>query len=206
MDLLVLLNHTELFGGMSGKSKQFLADIAIPREISSGRVLFTEGEKGFALYLLGIGNIQLAKGTGSGKEIVVKVIQPGEVFGEVILFEKDQYPVSATAIKKSLLFVLPKHQFICLLDNRIFRNDFIMLLMKKQRYLTERLRNQQSQEVDARLAQFLRDHYGERDRIRPGISKKNLALSIGVAPERFSRLLFRLKKQGFLTWEEKEIV
>ncbi|MBD3344459.1 MAG: cyclic nucleotide-binding domain-containing protein [Chitinivibrionales bacterium] len=206
MDILLLLNHTDLFGGLSEKSKHLLADIAVPKEIAKGRMLFREGERGFALYLLGTGNIQLGKRTKDAGEVIVKVVRPGEVFGEVILFEQDRYPVTATAIKKSLLFVLPKHQMYCLLDNKSFRNDFFVLLMKKQRYLTERLRDQQSVDVDVRLAGFLKEHYGMKNRIVPGISKKAMASSIGVTPETLSRLLLRLKKQGVLVWEGKEIV
>ena len=203
--MLRMLDFTELFGGLSEKSKEMLAEIAIPKTVQKGETLFHEGDKGYALYILGNGNIQLTKSGGEDKEVVVRVIQQGEVFAEVILFEQDRYPVTATALKQSTVFILPKPQFYCLLDNPSFRNDFIVFLMHKQRYLTERLMHLQSHDAEHRLFLFLKDHYGTRERIVPGISKKDLAAAIGTTPETFSRILFRLKQDNLLQWEGKEI-
>lgn len=205
-DMLRMLDFTEMFGGLSEKSKITLSEIAIPKVLQKGEVLFHEGDKGFALYILGSGSVQLSKAGSEDKEVVVKIIQPGEVFAEVILFEKDCYPVTATALKISNVFILPKKQFLSLLDNPDFRNDFITLLMHKQRYLTERLMQVQSHEVDHRFFLFLKNHFGMKSRIVPGISKKDMAAVIGTTPETLSRLLFRLKQQDLLRWEGGEII
>jgi len=204
--MLKMLDFTEFFGGLSTKSKELLAEIAIPKTLDKGQVLFSEGDKGFALYILGSGSVQLSKSGSEDKEVVVKIVQPGEVFAEVILFEKDRYPVTATALKTCAVFILPKQQFYCLLDNHQFRNDFIVLLMHKQRYLTERLMQFQSHDVDRRFFLFLKSHYGIKDRIHPGLSKKDFAAAIGTTPETLSRLLLRLKQDNLLQWEGKEIV
>jgi CRP/FNR family transcriptional regulator len=206
MDMLRMLDFTELFGGLSDSSKKMLAEIAIPKNLNKGETLFSEGDQGFALYILGSGSIQLSKSGSDDKMIVVKIVQPGEVFAEVILFEKNCYPVSAVALKSGIVFILPKQQFYCLLENTSFRNDFIVLLMHKQRYLTERLMQVQSHEVDERFFLFLKNNYGQKDKITPGISKKDIAAAIGTTPETLSRLLFRLKQENFLQWEGKEMV
>lgn len=206
IDMLRMLDFTEMFGGLSEKSKKMLSEIAIPKNISKGNVLFNEGDKGFALYILGTGSIQLTKAGPEDKEIVVKIIKPGEVFGEVVLFEKDHYPVTAVALKNSTVFILPKQQFYCLLDNHDFRNDFIVFLMHKQRYLTERLMLIQAHDVDKRFIGFLKSQYGKKEKINPGMSKKEMAAAIGTTPETLSRLLLRLKQEGLLQWEGKEII
>ena len=205
MELLKLLASTDLFGGLSESSKKLLADIALPKELEKGAYLFHEGHKGYALYLLGRGSIQLTKAGPDARTVVVKTVQPGELFGEVILFEQDRYPVTAAAAKKSIVYLLPKHQFHCLLDHQRFRLEFLGLLMAKQRYLTERIRDLQSLDVEKRFFHYLREHFGDREHIVPGIAKKELAAAIGAAPETFSRLLLRLKKKGAATWEGDRI-
>lgn len=205
MDMLKMLTFTELFGGLSDKSRQMLADIAIPKKLQKGETLFHEGDRGFALYILGKGSIQLLKSGPEDKEVVVRVIRPGEVFAEVILFEQDKYPVTAVALEESAVFILPKHQFHCLLDNSSFRNDFIVLLMSKQRYLTERLMRSQSHDTEHRLCHFLKDHYGAKEKISPGMSRKAMAAAINTTPETFSRTLTCLKQNGLLLWEDKLI-
>lgn len=205
MDIIKLLEFTDLFGGLSDKSKKMIAEIAIPKEIDKGHVLFHEGEKGFAIYLLARGGVELSKAT-AGREVVIRVVQPGELFAEVILFEKDKYPVTARVLKKGIVLVLPKQQFHSLLGNETFRDDFIVLLMAKQRYLTERLKFLVSHDVDERFFLFLKQHFGTKERIVPGISKKDLASAIGTVPETLSRMLLRLKESGLASWEGKEIV
>jgi CRP-like cAMP-binding protein len=206
MDMLRMLDFTELFGGLSERSKKMLAEIAIPKRLQKGETLFHEGDKGFALYLMGHGSIQLVKSGPDTKEVVVKMIHPGEVFGEVILFEKDQYPVTATAVKDSTVFALPKHQFHCLLNDQSFRNDFIVLLMHKQRYLTERLMHFQSHSVEHRFYLVLKDQYGMKNQITPGMSKKEMAAAIGATPETLSRILANLKSSGMMVWEGGKIL
>jgi CRP/FNR family transcriptional regulator len=206
MNPFTMLDFTDFFGGLSEKSKLMLSEIASPKALRKGQILFCEGEKGHAVYLLGSGSIQLSKAGPRSKEVVIKVIQPGELFGEVVLFEQDTFPATAAAIRKSTVFVLPKAHFHGLMERASFRNDFIVLLMCKQRYLAERLRHLQTHDVDERFLLFLRENFGTRERIVPGISKKDFAAAIGAAPETFSRLLLRLNREGIATWKGKEIV
>lgn len=206
MRLLELLAGTDLFGGLSERSKRRLAAMAIPKALEKGVCLFHEGRKGYALYLLGRGSIQLTKAGPDARTVVVKTVLPGELFGEVILFEQDRYPVTATATRSSVVYLLPKHQFHCLLDDQPFRLEFFGLLMAKQRYLTERIRNLQALDVEERFFQYLREHFGDSETIVPGIAKKEMAAAIGTVPETFSRLLMRLKKEGKATWEGDRII
>lgn len=206
MDLLKILDFTALFGGLSEDSKKCLAEIGIPKNVAKNETLFGEGEKGYALYICAKGKIQLTKEGADLQDIVVRIIQPGEVFGEVILFEQDTYPVTATALTDSIVFILPKKQFHDLLNKVSFRNDFIVFLMNKLRYLTKRMTQMQAHEVDQRFILYLKENYPKSNRIIPGMSKKDMAAAIGTTPETLSRVLLKFKKENVLVWEGKEII
>jgi CRP-like cAMP-binding protein len=207
MNILALLTNTDLFGQFSDKSKEMISDIAVPREYGKNQVIFMEEDRGEALYLLATGMVQLSKSSADGqRRVVVKSVKQGELFAEVILFELDRYPVTAIAIKTSLCVVVPRIKFMTLLDSPGFRNEFIRLLLRKQRYLTERLRSLVTMEADEKLFHYLRQHYGPKERIVPGISKKDLAAAIDATPETLSRILLKLGRQGVLTWKGREIV
>jgi CRP/FNR family transcriptional regulator len=137
--------------------------------------------------------------------VVIKVVRPGELFAEVILFEQDRYPVSALAMTASRLFALPKTRFYALLDNVEFRNDFFGMLMRKQRYLADRIRYLTTNEVEERFFIFLREQYGDGSLIVPVLSKKDMAAAIGATPETYSRLLARLTGEGKIALEGKAI-
>jgi len=203
MDTTRLLILSQFFDELSPRSVKKLAEICVPREVGKKEPLFHEGQSGHAMFLLVSGVIQLYKTSSEGKEIVVKSVKPGEVFGEVILFEQNEYPVSARALVNSMVLLLPKQQMLCLLTEEGFRNDFIRMLMKKQRYLTERILYLTAYDLEERFFRYLADQYGKKYEYFLNLSKRDMASNIGTIPETFSRLLARLEREGKIVWNDK---
>lgn len=125
------------------------------------------------------------------------------MFGEAAIFENRVYPASAVAVNKSGVYALPVANFLRILDDRNVRNEFIASLMKKLRYLTQRLHEISTYDVEERFFRFLRDHFGERYSYDIDMSKKDLAAAIGTVPETLSRLILRLEKRGIITWGKR---
>jgi CRP-like cAMP-binding protein len=202
MNTFLMIDNARFFEGISRSSKEALARVCLSIEARKRSTLFHEGAPGEAMFLLAQGRVGLHKLTADGREIVIKVIKPGEVFAEVILFEERLYPVTAVALTDVLVFQLRRGDLLGLLQQEDFRNDFIAMLLRKQRYLAEKIRQLTSQDVEERLRAFLREQYGERDRIAAEINKKQMAGAIGITPETLSRLLLQLKRRKSLVWKE----
>jgi len=202
MNILRILDQTRFFEGISQSSKEALSKVCMPYERPKQSVLFREGEPGEAMYLLARGRISLHKLSPDGRETVIKVIKPGEVFAEVILFEQKQYPVTALALTEILVFRLLRRELLGLLRQEDFRNDFIAMLLRKQRYLADRIQQLTSQDVEQRLRSFLHEQYGELEQIHAEINKKQLAAAIDATPETLSRLLQDLKQRKCLIWKQ----
>lgn len=200
-----LIRHAKFFNGLSEAACKRLAELSCRRTITRRDLLFMEGSEGKAVYLLTSGSIQLVKTNLDGKETVIKTVKLGELFAEVILFEKSRYPVTAVACTEAEVIELPRAGFLKLLNEEDFRNDFMAMLMHKQRYLAERIQQLTSMDVEARFVEFLREHYGEQEKITPDLSKKDIASAIGATPETFSRLLQKLEKRAGFTWEGRTI-
>jgi CRP-like cAMP-binding protein len=200
-DTRKLLKNTDFFQGISEKSLRVLAAICIPKKVQKRELIFLEGQEGRSMFILAQGAVQLYKTAIDGRQIVIKTVKAGEIFGEVVLFEETEYPVSAVALQNCLLLGLPKLQIDCLLVSDSFRRDFIAMLMRKQRYLTDRILHLTSRDVEQRLFYFLREQYGEKEEYRITLSKRDIAAAIGTIPETFSRLLLRLKQEQTIQWE-----
>jgi CRP/FNR family transcriptional regulator len=205
MDIERILSHTEFFREIDRSNLSSLAAICIPKKIDKKQTLFLEGQHGHSLFLLVYGRVQLHKSAPDGRDIVIKVIGPGELFAEVVLFEQDHYPVSALALEESLVLMLPKRQVHCLLAEERFRGDFISMLMRKQRHLTQRILNLTLHDVEERFFLFLREQYGDKQEFTVTFSKKDIAAAIWTNPETLSRLIQRLKREGTLTWMGRRI-
>jgi len=206
MDILDILDTSDFFGNASKKSKQALAAICIPKPLKKKQTLFCEGDVGHSLYLLAHGAVRLFKSAADGRQTVIKMIQQGEFFAEVVLFEKDTYPVNAESLEAGLVYAMPKKQFHELLNEPDFRNDFILMLMKKQRYLTNQIHQLAVYDVEERFVRFLQEHYGEKEIYRGLLSKKDIAAAIGTIPETMSRILARMQRNGSIIVDNKTII
>jgi len=205
MDKIRRIKETGFVTGFSENNRNKLIEIGKLREIRKKEIVFIEGDRGHSFYICISGNIQLTKASADGKEIVIKVIKPGEIFAEVILFEKDIYPVTAIAVNNSDIFEISKPNFLSLLDEKSFREDFIRSLIRKQRYLTEQIKYLTIHDVEDRFFNFLKEQFGSETEIILSLSKKDIAAAIGTTPETLSRLILRLTKDNILSWEGKKI-
>jgi len=199
------LASSNFFKDLSPDTLKALAAIGSAVELKKRDFLFREGEPGRAIYLLHRGAIQLHKSSPDGGEVVIKIVQPSEVFAEVVLFERETYPVTAVALASSEVMVFPRADVHMLLNTLSFRNDFIAMLMRKQRYLAERIVQQQAHDVEGRLLWFLKEQFGGQQSVTLDISKKDIAAAIGTTPETLSRLILKLRKRKILTWKGKTI-
>ncbi|MBT3271678.1 MAG: Crp/Fnr family transcriptional regulator [Spirochaetales bacterium] len=205
MDIKHKLLESDFFSSLSHANIELLAEICIPKQASRHETLFLEGQEGGLFFLLLSGRIQLYRLNADGREIAIKVIGPGEIFAEVILFEVDTYPVCAATISDCGLLAIPVFQFSCLLENPDFRDDFISMLMKKQRYLTSRIMYLTSHDVEARFFGFLEEQFGRQSEYLIALSKKDISTAIGATPETLSRLIQRLTLENLIMWKGKKL-
>lgn len=206
MNLSTFIANTDFFNGLPEDCCRMIAEHVSLQSIDKGTMLFSEGEEGHIIYILASGMIRLSKMTEDGAESVVRLIKPGDMFAEVILFESSRYPVTATAIAPSQVAGIHCVHIHSLLENRSFRTHFIAHLFRKQRQLTSRLQELTSLNIRDRFFLFLRSHFGTTDTMHITLSKKEMAAAIGITPESFSRLIKQLKEGQFIKWQGKELI
>ncbi len=190
---------SELFAGISGKDCDYLCENSRLRRCTAGEILFLEDEKGSAIFLVLEGEVELFKSGIDARETIIKTITAGEIFAEILLFEKDSYPVSARANEGAVILEISVTVIHRLLDRDDFRAHFIAGLFKKMRHLTQRIIFLSSLAVEDRFFAYLIERYGKNKEYCIEIQKQEIARAIGTVPETFSRMINRLKDKG-ITW------
>ncbi len=76
-----------LFAGLDPEASETLVATMKPIEIARGDALFQEGEPGDRLYVVREGKIKLGRRSNDGRENLLAVLGPGEMFGELSLFD-----------------------------------------------------------------------------------------------------------------------
>ncbi|POR04100.1 hypothetical protein AU468_03770 [Alkalispirochaeta sphaeroplastigenens] len=175
------------------------------REIPRGTILFVEGQEGDHFFCLLRGQVRLFRSTGDGREVTLHMVEAGDLFAEIVLFERDTYPASAVAVEDSLVRAIPRGRLLGLLAEAPLREEFIRNLVGKMRFLSQQLYVLATMDVRQRLARFLAVRFGQVPLITLDLNKQETAAAISVRPETLSRALASLKDQGLLRWSGKTI-
>jgi len=205
MDLEKAVRQTELFAGLTEDHCRMIIKAGRTLEVPRNQVIFFEKSTGDSFYILLSGSVKLYRLSEEGREIVVRILTGGEIFGEVVLYESTRYPVTAETVTDCRLFTVAREAFQSLMENRDFRDKFIAAVMRKQRYLSNRIHYLSAFDVEERFFQFLAENYGKKDQYTLNLSKKDIASAVGTIPATLSRLIHRLKTEGVITWEKKKL-
>jgi CRP/FNR family transcriptional regulator len=205
MDVTGTLMKTALFRGIGEELLERLSDGSRRLEIARGEHLFLEGDEGRDLFVLEEGGVRLYKLAEDGQETTVKLVDPFEAFAEVAFFDDGRYPVSAVAIKYSVVLAISGSTFETMLGDRGFRREFISTIIGRLRYLSQRIHYLTAYDVEQRFFRFLREQCGPVERCTIEIPKKEIAAAIGTIPETLSRLILRLRERGDIEWKGSTI-
>jgi CRP/FNR family transcriptional regulator len=199
--LRTYIKSSELLGKLSPEGQERLAQACRFRQLDEGAYVFRQGEERQSFYVLCRGSVKVYRTSPDGREAVVKILGPGEIFGEVMLFRPMPLPAHALCLADSALIEIDRGRLLAMLEDSSFSLDFIGILMEKLAYLSQRVYMLGALDVEERFFLHIISNYGVRDEYELDLSKKDLASAIGTVPETLSRLLNRLKLRGILAWE-----
>lgn len=205
-----LLKESFFFDSLSPEELQALAALTCHRQYDSGALIFSEGEAATAFFLVLSGRIQAYKIGPDGKELILHLVGPGEVFAEYPVFGGiEKYPAYAQCLESSEVLAIPAEAFKAMVSNKP------EILMKMLARFSQRLKEFNGLiedlsllNVDSRLAKYLLTLTDEAKLDAEAtitIHKKTLAAILGTIPETLSRTLKRLKEQGMITVDQKNI-
>jgi len=196
-----LLAQVSFFADMPRDVRRTLAEVVLARELSRGECLFRQGQRGRSMYVLLNGRLRLSRSSPEGGAQVLKVVRPGEIFAEVVLFERDDYPADAVAIEPSRVLEIRREDLRRCLDRAEFRDAWIAMLLRRLHELASRIPSRLAPRVEDRLLFFLNEQFGDAPRVETSLTRRDVAAAIGVTPEALSRVLARLRRQGRMRWE-----
>ena len=132
-----------LFGKLPPDDLDALLLHARLERFRAGRAIFAKGSPGRSMMAILKGSVRISTPSPAGPDIVLTILQPGEVFGEIALLDGADRTADARAVSDCELMVLDHRDFIPFLERRA---DLCLLLLK---LLSQRLRQTDQQFGDA---------------------------------------------------------
>lgn len=207
-DTVAELRSAPLFAQLDDDQLAKLAAVARPVHVEAERDIFLQGDAATAFYLLAEGRVKVYKLFRDGRTATLRHVQPGETFGESVLFH-EIYPSSTEAMTDSRLYRFDTEQFLGLLLAEPQLAVNLLGAMARLMLLLNRRVEELLLPVPARLARYLLALADEQLQPAPPgndhprvvklpTSKRELAARLGTVPETLSRTFDRLKRGGVL--------
>ena len=195
------LKTIPLFSNLEDEHFSKILQLARYLKFEKGAFIFNEGEPGNGFYIVETGKVKIFKLSFEGKEHILHIYGPGKPFGEVPVFEGNNFPASAMAMTKTQIIFIPRDKFVKLIaDTPGLAMNMLGMLSMRLREFTIQIENLSLKEVPARLASYILTLSKEHDKAKKvslPISKAQLANLIGTTPETVSRILKKMI-DGFL--------
>ncbi|TET12974.1 MAG: Crp/Fnr family transcriptional regulator [Dehalococcoidia bacterium] len=193
-----VLRRALIFSSLSDDELAELFRIAVERSFSTGEFVFWDGDKPDWFYIIAEGKVKVLKHSSSGKEFIIAFFGPGEMFGEVAVFDDKPYPASAQAAAETRVLGIKREDFLAFLTNRPeVALRIIHVLGGRLRDAQGRLRDIAAERVEQRVASILLMLFKKLGPDLP-FTRQEIADMAGTTTETAIRVMSRLKDRGII--------
>ncbi len=201
MDDADLLRSVELFSDLDDDAVTTLLARCERRDLVRNDILFDEGDEPDHLYVVVDGRIAIANQSVDGRESVVALMEHGDLFGEMPLFDRLARSAQARAIEPSVVFSIPYAPVRELYEQRpTLLWHAVELLAMRLRAMDSALADSVFLDVTGRTAKRLLELAGGADEFTLPVTQEELAGMVGASRERVNKAIAQFVK---LKWIEQ---
>ena len=191
--------NTGFLSEASDRLRTMLAGLASEKALDRGEVLFEQGDEGDALYAIIEGTLEVSFLAMSGRKLALSLMRPGEIFGEIALFDSGPRTATITAAEPSRVLRVRRNDVM----NQIRQHpdlavDMIRLAGLRMRWMGVQLNEQVFLPMPVRLARKLLHLAGQQDdpSERITLSQSELAEFVGATREAVSKTISIWKRNN----------
>ena len=209
-----VVRQAPLFAALDDEQAAALLSSMTRVELHRGETLFTEGEPGDRLYVIMSGKIKLGRTSPDGRENLLAVLGPGEMFGELSLFDPGPRTATATAVSDATLVGLGHDDLRGWLSTRPdVAQHLLRALARRLRRTNDALGDLVFSDVPGRVAKALLDlseRFGRQTDegvlVAHELTQEELAQLVGASRETVNKALADFASRGWLRLEPRSVV
>jgi CRP/FNR family cyclic AMP-dependent transcriptional regulator len=207
-EVVELLARVPVLSTLEREDLERIADLAVPREFEPGQVVFREGDASDTCYIVRTGRARAVREHAGGRTLTLATFGPGDIFGELALFEDERRSATVEAIELcSVVAVLGPDMRRLMVEHPGISARLVIALGRRLRETNERLTRQSFQTVQSRVAVVLSELVAQEraDQSDDGAdvtvtaTQADLAQLAGSSRESASRFLAVLERAGVIS-------
>ena len=202
------LKSIPYFSGLDIAELESIKRLVFERTAERDEFILDEGEPGEALYFVVSGAVKEFKTSAEGKEQILRIIRPGESFGDVAIFDAGPNVASAAAMGPVVLYGINKTDVgVIIHDHPTVAANVVKVLAERVRHFASLVEDLSFKNVLSRVAKLLLEHAGNRTGPeRPRLTQQEMAAMVGTARELVGRSLRALEEKGAIRIDRHRIV
>jgi CRP/FNR family transcriptional regulator len=201
------LKKIDLFKNLTDEELKELQAYLVTTAYKKKEYIFSEGDSPEWFYIVSAGKVKVTKLSHEGKEIILEVISPHDIFGGVAVLRNFPYPANAVAMEDAEVIKMSRKNLMRLVDRFPNLMYFIALqLGDRMKSSHDSLKNIALERVEARIAALLlklSNKVGVETKdgllIDMRLTKQDVADMVGTTVETSIRTFSKFKKEGLVT-------
>jgi CRP/FNR family transcriptional regulator, cyclic AMP receptor protein len=210
-EVVELLAQVPVFSTLEGGDLERIAQLAVPRSFEPGQAVFREGDRSDTCYVVHEGRARAVREHGDGRTITLATFGPGDIFGELALFEEERRSATVEALgPMSAVAVLGPDMRRLMAEHPQIAMRLLVALGRRLRESNERLARRSFQTVQGRVASALSEMVAQARSQSPpagaehhdvpiSATQADLAKLAGSSRESASRFLAVLERAGVIS-------
>ena len=208
------LRQAPLFRELDEEAAVALRASLTETRLRRGEVLFREGDSGDNLFIVTEGKVKLGKTSSDGRENLLAVLGPGQMFGELSLFDPGPRSATVTAVTDCVMQSLSHDELLEWLTGRPgVARGLLAQLGSRLRKANDVVADLVFSDVPGRVAKALLDLASRFGRtaedgvhVRHDLTQEELAQLVGASRETVNKALADFASRGWLRLEPRSVV
>ncbi len=208
------LENFNLFEGLNKESMEKLNRITSMREFPKSQPIYFAKEPSDSIFFLKKGRVKLTRTSTDGKEMILALVNPGEVFGELGVLDDGERTDYAIALDECLICAISKDDFRKFVEENPELNKKITKLIGfKLRKFSERIEELVFKDAQQRVISFLLSlskHYGksigEEIVVKPFLTHQDIAELTACSRQTVNSILTDLREQGLIKFDRRKLI
>ncbi len=209
-----VLARAGIFQGVSPDAVAALVRQLEPVTFRRGEVVFAEGEPGDTLYIITAGKVKIGRKSVDGRESLITLMGPSDMFGELAIFDPGPRTSSVTALTEVKTVVMSRTVLRSwIADRPEIAEQLLRVLARRLRRTNDNLSDLIFTDVPGRVAKqllYLAQRFGSRDgtalRVDHELTQEEIAQLVGSSRETVNKALSDFAQRGWIRVQGRSIL
>ena len=208
-----VLARAGLFQGVAAEAREALASALQYGDYTRGETVFSEGEQGDTLYIVLSGKVKVGRRAADGRENMLSVMGPSDMFGELSLFDPGPRTATATVLTDARLASLAHSSLRPWISDRPeIAEQLLRVLARRLRRTNDALADLIFTDVPGRVAKALlglAERFGTQEadgvRVHHDLTQEELAQLVGASRETVNKALADFASRGWMRVDSRAV-